>query len=688
MFQFKKCVAFPGLLAGSLATSVLASEPPTNALEEIVVTASRFRERVFDSHASLSVLDASVLNRSTAYALADVMRDVPGVQVTDSGQAGLKRIRIRGEESRRSAILINSMEVTDHYEVGTPLTLHPSMVDRIEVIRGSGSVLYGSRALSGVVNFFTRKGGVEPQQATVSGGYDSATQGYSGFASLFGNVDGFEYRLAYAESDFDERNTPQGEIENTSFENDSVYLYAGRSFGGHRLEYNYEDYNSSADVFVEEEVRTSFPLTDFYIETPRRDRERHSLVYRYEAAALQWIDSLQLSGFYQESDREFYTRTETIWYERDITSDSVLDTSGGLLQLDSQRFEDHHLILGLQYLGDEVDQTRFVDTYSWTPTTTSGIEQIDDEAKIETWALFVQDEWSASERMTITAGLRQYMVDSELEHSTRDSLQPGNLDDDDELIGALGLVYELADDVHLRANLAQGYVYPSLMQLATGAYAGSRFVNPNAELEPETSTNYELGLRLQRRNWVVDGAAFYSESDDYIHHLPCSAADECPGSRDRKYQNVGESRAHGLELYLQYRPEEIAVRPYANLTWTKRRNEYEAFSTWDSGIPELSGRLGLQWEGNIAAARNLWADFYLRGETPSELKEPGSSRTVVEDRSSWVTVNLAGGLGFGESERYQLSFELYNLLDETYVASAENLYGAERGASIKFTMDW
>ena len=79
-------------------------------LEESVVTASRTQQRVFDSPSSLSVINEEELARSTAPSLAELMRDLPGVQVTDSGQPGLGRIRIRGEESRRTAILINSQE--------------------------------------------------------------------------------------------------------------------------------------------------------------------------------------------------------------------------------------------------------------------------------------------------------------------------------------------------------------------------------------------------------------------------------------------------------------------------------------------------------------------------------------------------------------------------------------------------
>ena len=131
-------------VSGAAQSSTDAFET-SSELEEIVVTASRTRERLFDSAQSLTVINEAELARATVPSLAELLRDVPGLQVTDSGQPGLGRIRIRGEESRRTSILINSQEVTDHYEVGTPLTLHPAMVERIEVMRGSGSVLYGDR---------------------------------------------------------------------------------------------------------------------------------------------------------------------------------------------------------------------------------------------------------------------------------------------------------------------------------------------------------------------------------------------------------------------------------------------------------------------------------------------------------------------------------------------------------------
>jgi hemoglobin/transferrin/lactoferrin receptor protein len=674
-------------LGYSAMTTASEPTPSGDPLEELVITASRNQQRVFDSPATLSVITQEELDRAIAPTLAEMLRDVAGVQITDSGQPGQSRVRIRGEESRRTAILINSQEVTDHYEIGTPLSLHPEMVQRIEVVRGSGAVLYGSRALSGVVNFLTRKGGTQPIQATVSGGYDSASEGYSGFGSLFGNVEGLEYRLAWAESDHDDRSTPEGTMENTSYDNESLYLFTGKNFGDHRLEYTYEDYQSSSHTFVEEEVKSTFPLTDFYLETPKRDREKHGLFY-YWTIDNNWVKDLVANAYHQESDRHFYTRTETFWYERDINSNSDLTTDGALMQLNFQPMGNHQLLAGIQYLNDEVDQTRHVDTFAWAPPTPSGIQIIRDKASIETWAGFVQDQWEINDRLTMTAGLRQYFVDGDLKYSDRESLSPGSLDDDNKLIGALGMVWEYSDDVRLRVNVAEGYVYPSLMQLATGAYAGSRFVNPDPNLKPETSINYEVGMRMQKNALVLDATAFYTESDDYIHHQPCAEVDNCPGSRDRRYLNIGESRAHGVELYLTYLNGPWGLQPYTNLTWMKRRNEFEEFSTWDSGIPSLSGRVGVRWEGALAAVPALWTDIYLRGESSSDLEEPGTVRSVLDDKDSWLTANISTGINFGSDQQYQVALNLLNLNNESYIASTENLYGAERSVAMKLTLNW
>ncbi len=63
-------------------------------------------------------------------------------------------------------------------------------------------------------------------------------------------------------------------------------------------------------------------------------------------------------------------------------------------------------------------------------------------------------------------------------------------------------------------------------------------------------------------------------------------------------------------------------------------------------------------------------------------------RSVLEDKDSWVTVNIATGMDLGRERQYQLALELLNLTDKSYIASTENLYGAERAVAVKLTLNW
>ncbi len=671
------------------AAVIAASTASADSLEEVVVTASRVEQALFTNAASLSVLTAQDLDRKVMPTVAELMRDLPGVQISDGGQPGLARVRIRGEESRRTAILVDGQLISDHYEVGTPLTLPPELLQRIEVVRGSGAIMYGSKALSGVVNFITRKGGTAPVQGEVSYSYLGATDGEDKFYSLYGNLDGWEYRVAYSDNDHSDRRSPHGRVTPSSFNSEDSYLYLGKSMGQHRFEYVYEDYDSSSKIYVEDAVRFAFPFTDFRLNTPRRDRRKHALFYDWEVSS-SWLDTVEASAFYQRSNRDFISESDTVWFQRNTRSVSELDTTGALVQLNLRSWYDHHVQAGMQYTEDKVDQSRHTVTQALTPIFFDSDETLSDKARQKTVAWFAQDIWSpAQSSFSVTAGFRAYHVSSDLNHSDHSVLSGADLKDDDKVVGALAGVWELNTSAVVRLGISEGYVYPALTQLVTGAYAGPDYVNPNPDLKPETSLNYEAGLRLRDAGWVVDATAFYSKSKDYIDHLSCTALDPCLNESERLYQNVGKSHAHGVELYVAAENTGASFTPYATVTWMKRRNEYnKSFSTWDSGVPHWRGRMGLRWDAGVVAGFSLWADAFVRGESQSAVEEPDTVRSEIDDKRGWGTLNLSAGVGFGRRQQHSLTLELLNLGDKYYVAATENLPGVERSASVRLKLSF
>lgn len=147
-----------------MSGAAFAATSPTHAStsdeDTVIVTANRTESSLWDSPATIQVIDRQTLQNSTSVSIADDLQDIPGVEVTDNALAGRKQIRIRGEASSRVLILIDGQVVSYQragQNYGAGLLIDESALERIEVVKGPYSVLYGSQAIGGVVNFITKK---------------------------------------------------------------------------------------------------------------------------------------------------------------------------------------------------------------------------------------------------------------------------------------------------------------------------------------------------------------------------------------------------------------------------------------------------------------------------------------------------------------------------------------------------
>ncbi|MCB1668144.1 MAG: TonB-dependent receptor [Porticoccaceae bacterium] len=671
------------------ATCVAESAKKPGPMTEILITGTRTPKPLLYCPHAASLITSEEIRWKAAESLAEVLRDVPGLTITDAGQAGMKRIRIRGEDSYRVAVLIDGQEITDHRGEGVPLTLDPSMVEKVEVIKGAGSVLYGPKAMGGVVNFITRKGGERPFQVTASTGWDSATEGEQYFLSGYGSWSGFDYRVSFAKDQQGDRDTPEGEIENTSSASDSRSVYLAKHWAGsersrHELALIWDDHDAYSEVFVEDEVRFAFPFNEFAMKIPQRDREKVGVFYTWDNPS-DIVEKVQVNGYRQVSDREFETYWSQVFgTEKETFSQSELVTVGGLAQIDFHPAEGHYLIAGIQYTDDQVKQDR-QEYLHLNPFLTLATE-IYDEATLETRALFVQDEWQLTDRLALTAGIRQYWVDAELEESTRPGLiTPPK--DDNELITSLAATWELSEGSVLRASFSEGYIYPSLLQLAIGGVART-FVNPDPALEPEKSDTFELGWRYNNDKLQFDLTAFQTDAKNYIDHVACDASPTCIGGTTRTpaeiYVNIGEATTVGLESAVEYRLSD-ATTLYTALTWSKRENRFDTFDTDDSGLPRLSGIAGIKYGGHLHGVGNYWLDAYARGESSSDEE---SELNVVDKNAGWVTANLSAGIEFGQDNHFRLVMEMKNLFDITYSSASENLLAPGRSMHANFVVDF
>lgn len=203
----------------------------TNDPREIVVSASRVEVAREASGSSVSVLDADYLEQNQVRLVSDVLRDIPGVAVTRSGGAGAPtQVRIRGAEANQTLVFIDGIEVNDvansgEYNFANLLNLE---IERVEVLRGAQSALWGSDAMGGVINIVTKKGkGALNGKVTVEGGSYSTHQES---LSINAGTDDYHYALSGTLLNTDGISTAseaRGNTEKDGYKNATVNFKSG-----------------------------------------------------------------------------------------------------------------------------------------------------------------------------------------------------------------------------------------------------------------------------------------------------------------------------------------------------------------------------------------------------------------------------------------------------------------------------
>lgn len=233
---------YPLFVAASLVASVPVHAEDVSADQEIVVTATRIAAPLGEVGQSVSIVMREQIERSQATQAVDILARLPGVTVSPSGGFGQPTsVFVRGAENAQSLVLIDGVRINDPADVGGGFDfggLTISEIDRVEVVRGAQSVLWGSRAIGGVINFITRRPG-ETWEGRAQAEYGwrerrQASASLSGRAGPVGLAFGGSWLKGEGHSAFSEA---RGARERDPFESRSANLRADVELGsGLRLD--------------------------------------------------------------------------------------------------------------------------------------------------------------------------------------------------------------------------------------------------------------------------------------------------------------------------------------------------------------------------------------------------------------------------------------------------------------------
>ena len=642
---------------------------------DIVVTATRSSKALKDVPMSVGVVtDKEIAKRSTS-TIGSLIEDVPGVRLENDGTPGLVRVGIRGENAFRTLVLVDGQKVSEHSSMsGAPILVAPSSVERIEVIKGPSSVLYGSDALGGVVNIITKKKSDKSFGGDVSVGYNSGYQGaWTENAAIYGSNNGFNFRLAGFYSNAGKLITPNGTVNNTETISKSGTL---------NLSYDFDDKTSigiDGEIFegnyhTSSDVETTF--TTFKVDIPLWDRKKVNVFAQFQDLN-EYCTNLRFDAYYQTTHKKMRNRMIGAPMDMDNKANNHLETFGFSALSEWQLGDINYLIAGINadfdnmhasknYITD-VNMSRpvSVSTHKQTITHYNGYQN--------TYSTFLSNETSLPFDLAATYGVRYTFVESGLQNNhsvmTRTGSSMGRpvnelkiTDGDNERsvesrpVLNFGLVYSGIDDLALRANWSQGFRSPIMQEkfISTSmGQNGTTYGNP--DLDPETSNNYEVGARYFGGNFDVNAAAFYSKIKNYITTRSIS-------TNISMYENVAVARVFGFELDFAY-TFDCGVKPYTSLNFMRRKYETPEYSTYYSNLPEFTYRAGVSYSKDFGNW-TFSSDAYARGA--SSRKYYVKETSYFERAQGYTTANLSFSFLFGEKRQYAINVAGLNLFDKTY----------------------
>lgn len=476
------------LAIGFGAASARADEPaPVLTSEDVVVSASRVDKELLDVPMSVSVVTKDQIEKSPARTVGELLQDVPGVQLHKSGGQGINRISIRGEGTTRTLILIDGQKISEQKSMdGTPLLIDPSMIERIEVIKGPASVLYGSEAMGGVVNIITKKGGDKPIQGQAGIGFNGSTGGFDENLSLFGGMNGWKYRVSGSNTNQSGVRTPDGVADHSKFEQRSGSAFLSYDFNEHLT------VGGSYDMFYSEIMAGDVDSPNFYVDINPWERQKAAVFLEAKELA-SWLPRLRFDAFWQQTHKDMHNHVEQM--NGGVIVDPYAENWGHQLGFSAQADwaigENHYLITGYEFLNDTLDSTGRTDSNINMPVssrmTLQSVGQSTNEfsGRMTTHALFAQMESTLPKDFTLTYGVRQTWVNSKMstakgwEHSTTSGIMMGRpiftqITDGPTDVGAVGsewdsrpvfnvsLMWQGIENLTLRAGWSQGFRVASL----------------------------------------------------------------------------------------------------------------------------------------------------------------------------------------------------------------------------------
>ncbi|MEZ8346979.1 TonB-dependent receptor [Vibrio splendidus] len=636
------------VICTSLSANVLAQEEAQATDEQMVVTATRTEMALKQAPASMSVITAQDIEDSPGITLADIVAESTSVESDfDSTRAGRQMISIRGMDSDYTLIMVNGRRLSSASAIirGNDFdlsTIPADSIERVEIIRGPMSALYGSDGMGGTINIIT-KAPENDWSSTLSMDTSSPLDGDGGE----------EYSMGFTTSGALIKDELFARLSVNQTNRDAWQPYSG---------------NGREDITALEERDTLSLLasltwhatdnqtvdSDFGYSDDKRDglAEHATGVNPVDTKVVRNSQAITHSGFWSWGDTQ-------VRYSRENVTDNDAADSDTNYSSDVEELTQIVEASATTYLGESHTVTFGMDYQLSELTNKENL--VNDTSEAYQGALFIQDQWLMTEQLTATIGGR---LDKHEQYG-------------EEFSPRVYLVHQTTNDLIIKGGVGKAFKAPTLTQNHTdytvNSCKGWCDIVGNEDLNPETSWNYEIAALYTQPRWNVEGALFRNEIQDLIDRgdTECRSGGTWGGNGfgcvdtggnfvskgTRSYVNVSEAVIQGAELTGQFQiTDEWGVS--GNYTFLDTEDK----STGEELLERYkhSGLVKLNWSPTYDL--NTFVSARYRGE-----------RNIETDltQEAYTTLNIGGVYNINDSVRVRAG--ITNLTDEAVSQELESM---------------
>lgn len=662
-----------------------------DVFETIVISGTRTEKPLKDVAGSISVVTSDDIERQVISDMNQLFKYDPSVEVTGTS-GGAQNFVVRGMGGDRILMIKDGMRMNEGYGAdGLNDIVGRGFIDtdtlkQVEVAKGAASSLYGSDALGGIVVFTTKDASDYLQDGEnfatnirIGGNTDGNQKN---IATTFAyQADKFEHVLNLTIRDGEEQQNFDDTKAELSIESKSVFYKGKYNINAHDyFGFSVDIWQQDVSGDIAEGLLGNFRgLEGYDITQESNDSERNNRSFQlqyHSETSTKFYDLLNLSvykNFTEQKDFEYgkididanygYPLVEI----RDMWKNSVYqqDTIGLLSNASLEINSEHTIGYGLDIEQSESLRTEFK-LYSVEGVPKHGypisLEKFP-KTKVERAGIFLNDEMSLMDGdLVITPGVRYDTYKMDPINAIKEDGESYKKYDETNLSFNLGSLYKIAETMSFFAQYGQGFKVPAY-DLAyidhDNSMYGYKIIPADDDLSPETSESYELGLRGHAGDFIINGAVFYDEFEDFLSteliDIETSINPHSGQSSDvlvYQYQNIDAVTIKGIELGVNYLFDDN-ITLFVNASYQDGKDEKTG--DYIQSISPLSGNVGFSYDSDYWSTELIanWAD---------------SMRKVNEGENELAGyTSIDWFINYQLSDKIRVNFAVNNLLDKEYV---------------------